>query len=324
MRVLVTGGSGYVGSVVTLCLAESGHRVAVLTRRHHGQVPVRAGTEMLQADMLDRQRLAELVTGWAPDGVCHLAGVARVRESFADPLGYFDTNVGGTLNLLHALAKLTRRTDQPIRLVFASAGAVYGPVPVEVQPIKEEQPQAPDSPYGASKLAAEHVIGAQAATGALGAVSLRCLVVAGAVGPYGDPDRSRLIPKALAVAAGLEPALVVNGDGSAIREYTHVADVAEAFRLALGATQPGTHEVVNIGSGNGASIREVIEVVESVTGQRLPLERRPAQNEPQSLVLDSTRAREQLGWKPEHADLRQIITDAWAWLRSGESIDRLS
>jgi len=317
MRVLVTGGRGYVGSVVTLRLAESGHRVAVLTHRNNGRgfPPIRFGVEVLHADLRDRERLVKVVTGWAPEGVCHLAAVARTRESFAEPLGYFDVNLGGTLNLLHALAAQTSTTDQPVRLVFASAGAVYGHVPVEVQPITESRSPAPDSPYGASKLAAEHLISAQAATGALGAVSLRCLVIAGAVGPYGDPDRSRLIPKALAVAAGQEPALVVNGDGSTVREYTHVADVADAYRLALSRIRPGVHEVFNIGSGISASIREVIETVEDVTRRRLPVEQRSARSEPAALVLDSTRARERLGWEPEQTDLRRIVADAWAWLR---------
>lgn len=321
MRVLVTGGRGYVGSVVTLQLAESGHRVAVLTHRRTGDVspPVPSEVEVLYGDLRDRERLVKVITEWAPEGVCHLAGVARIRESFADPLSYFDINLGGTLNLLHALAEQTNRTGQPARLVFASAGAVYGPVPVEAQPITEDQPPAPDSPYAASKLAAEHLISAQAATGALGAISLRCLVIAGAVGAYGDPDRSRLIPKALAVAAGQEPVLIVNGDGSTVREYTHVADVADAYRLALARIRLGTHDVTNIGSGIGASIRQVIEAVEDVTGQRLPVRQQSARSEPQALVLDSTQARGRLRWKPEHTDLGAIVADAWAWRLSRKS-----
>lgn len=319
MRVLVTGGRGYVGSVVVLRLAETGHRVAVLTHRPNGDVspPVPTGVDVLQANLRDRERLVKVVTGWAPEGVCHLAAVARIRESFTDPLAYFDINLGGTLNLLYALAEQTNRTSQPARLVFASAGAVYGAAPAEALPITEDQPPAPDSPYAGSKLAAEHLISAQAATDALGAISLRCLVIAGAVGPYGDPDRSRLLPKALAVAAGKEPALVVNGDGSTVREYTHVADVADAYRLALEQIQPGVHQVTNIGSGITASIREVIEAVEDVTGRPLPVERQPpARSEPPMLMLDSTQAREQFGWRSEHCDLRQILADGWVWLRS--------
>jgi UDP-glucose 4-epimerase len=318
MRVLVTGGLGYVGSVVALRLSEGGHSVGVLTRRRSEDVvslPVPPGVEVLHCDLRDRERLVKVVTEWAPEGVCHLAGVARIRDSFADPLTYFDINLGGTLNLLHALAEQTRKTGEPARLVFASAGAVYGSVPVEVQPITEDQPPAPDSPYAASKLAAEHLISAQAATGALGAISLRSLVIAGAVGPYGDPDLSRLIPKAVAVAAGEESALVVNGDGSTVREYTHVADVAAAYSLALDRIRPGTYDVANLGSGIGASIREIIEAVEKVTERRLPVERRPARSESPALVLNSARARDRLGWSAEHTDLRALVADSWAWIR---------
>jgi len=317
MRVLVTGGLGYVGSVVSLRLVESGHRVGVLTHRRNEDVspPVPPGVEVLHGDMRDRERLVKVVTEWAPVGVCHLAGVARIRDSFDNPLGYFDINLGGTLNLLHALAEQTNRTGEPARLVFASAGAVYGPVPIEAQPITEDQPPAPDSPYAASKLAAEHLIGAQAATGVLGAISLRCLVIAGAVGPYGDSDLSRLIPKALAVADGREPALIVNGDGSRIREYTHVADVSAAFCLALKRIRPGAHEVTNIGSGIGASIRDVIKAVEDVTGRCLRVERRPARSEPPALLLDSTRARERLEWRPQRTKLRALVADSWAWVQ---------
>ncbi|HZD71679.1 MAG TPA: NAD-dependent epimerase/dehydratase family protein [Actinomycetes bacterium] len=318
MRVLVSGGRGYVGSVVTLRLAESGHQVAVLTHRPNGDAspPLPSGVAALHGDLRDRERMVKVVTEWAPEGVYHLAGAARIRESFAEPLRYFDVNLGGTLNLLHALAEHTKRTGQPARLVFASAGAVYGPVPVEAQPINEDQPPSPDSPYAASKLAAEQLIAAQAATGALGAISLRCLVIAGAVGPYGDPDRSRLIPKALAVAAGQEPALVVNGGGSTVREYTHVADVADAYPLALGHVRTGIHQAINIGSGIGASIREVIEAVEEVTGQQLRLKQQQARPEPQALLLDSTQAKERLSWTPKHRDLRRIVGDAWTWVQS--------
>ena len=130
----------------------------MLTHRRSIDLPaqVSAGVEVLQADLRDREQLVKVVTSWAPDGDCHLAAVARIRESFTDPLGYFDINLGGTLNLLHALAEQSSTTDQPARLVFASAGAIYGPAPAEVQPVAEDQPPAPDSPYAASKLAAEH------------------------------------------------------------------------------------------------------------------------------------------------------------------------
>jgi UDP-glucose 4-epimerase len=317
VRVLVTGGLGYVGSVVALQLVRAGHEVAVLTRglREHGPRPP-GGVVVLEADLLDRERLRKVTLDYEPEGVCHLAGLARVRESFADPAGYFDTNVGGAASLLRTLAEAAQQTGRPSRVVFASAGAVYGRA--DNQPITEEARTAPTSPYGASKMAAEQLMAYQVATGALGAVSLRCWVIAGAVGPYGDPDRTRLIPKALAVAAGLEPTLAVNGDGSAVREYTHVADVAAAYQLALAATRPGEHRVFNLGSGTAASIRDVIAVVEEVTGREVVIERRPAQNEPQRVVLDSDHIRRELGWRPRQSSLHEMIRDAWEWLRSND------
>jgi UDP-glucose 4-epimerase len=315
MRVLVTGGLGYVGSVVALQLVKAGHEVAALTRglREHGP-GAPEGVVVLEADLLDREQIRKVTLEYEPEGVCHLAGLARIRESLADPAGYFDTNVGGTASLLRALAEATQRTGRPSRVVFASAGAVYGPA--GSQPITEGASTAPTSPYGASKIAAEQLMAYQATTATLGAVSLRCWVIAGAVGRYGDPDRTRLIPKALAVAAGLEPTLAVNGDGSAVREYTHVADVAEAYRLALEATEPGEHLVFNVGSGTAASIRDVIAVVEEVTGREVAIERRPAQNEPQRVVLDSDRIRRELGWRPRQSSMHGMVRDAWEWLRS--------
>jgi UDP-glucose 4-epimerase len=314
VRVLVTGGFGYVGSVVAAWLVETGHDVTVLTRGGRAGRTPPDGAEVVEGDLRDRERLAKLVVAGGFEGVCHLAGLARIRASWADPLGYFDTNLVGTINLLRALAELAERAGAPPRLVFASAGAVYSPA--APQPTSEDAPAVPASPYGASKLAAEQAIGYQATTGALGAVSLRCWGIAGAVGRYGDDDRSRLVPKALAVAAGLEPWIGVNGDGAAVRELTHVADVAEAYRLALAAARPGTHQVFNVGSGVGAAIREVITVVEEVTGRPVRVDRRLAQPEPQALVLDSRRIRGELAWRPQRSTLREIVRDGWVWLRT--------
>jgi len=314
MRVLVTGGLGYVGSVVAVRLMETGHDVTVLTRGSRTTPMPPDGAEVIEGELLDRERLAKLVVAGEFGGVCHLAALARIRESYADPLGYFDVNLVGTINLLRALAELAERTSVPTRLVFASAGAVYSPA--APQPTSEDALAAPASPYGASKLAAEQAIGYQAATGALGAVSLRCWGIAGAVGRYGDEDRSRLLPKALAVAAGRETFLEVNGDGAAVRELTHVADVAEAYRLALAAVRPGVHQVFNVGSGVAVAISEVVATVEEVTGRAVRIERRPARPEPQALVLDSRRIRRDLAWRPQRSALRGMVQDGWMWLRA--------
>jgi UDP-glucose 4-epimerase len=312
MRVLVTGGLGYVGSVVALRLAEAGHRVAVLTRGGRPAPGPPPAAVVVQGDLLDRERVRALVARLRPEATCHLAGLARVRESFRDPAAYHAVNVDGTANLVRALSEQAGRDGRAARLVFASAAAVYGPGGGD--PLGEDAPCRPTSPYGASKLAAEELLAGAAATGTLGAVSLRCPVVAGAVGPYGDPDTSRLLPKALAVAGGLQATLAVNGDGSATREYTHVADVAEAYLLALDAAVPGRHRAYNVGSGTSASILEVIAAVERVAGRRLPVERRAAADEPRALLLDSDRGRRELGWRPARPSLDGMVADAWRWL----------
>jgi UDP-glucose 4-epimerase len=235
-----------------------------------------------------------------------------VRDSFRDPAAYHAVNVDGTANLVRALSEQAGRSGRAARLVFASAAAVYGPGGGD--PLGEDAPCRPTSPYGAGKLAAEELLARAAATGTLGAVSLRCPVVAGAVGPHGDPDTSRLLPKALAVAAGLQATLAVNGDGSATREYIHVADVADAYLPALEAAAPGRHRAYNVGSGTSASIHEVIAAVERVTGRRLQVDRRAAADEPRALALDSTRVRRELGWRPARPSLDGMVADAWRWL----------
>jgi UDP-glucose 4-epimerase len=332
VRVLVTGGLGYVGHAVVLRLAEAGHEVTVLTRRRQLPADLSRDTEVHIADLLDQDQLYKLFAERHFDGVCHLAGLVRVRESFDDPAGYFQVNVGGTANLLVALAGATEQTGQPARLVFASTAAVYGPASGE--PISEDHQLAPTSPYGASKLAAEQLIGYQAAAGALGAVTLRGFSIAGAIGSHGDTDHSRIIPKALAVAAGIAPQVEINGDGSAVREFTHVAagiapqveingdgsavrefthvaDIANAYLLALTASRPGEHLICNVGTGQGVTVRKVLETVEAVTGQRLSVVMRPAANEPPALLADTALIHKRLGWQPQHSSLDEIVSDAW-------------
>jgi UDP-glucose 4-epimerase len=322
MRVLVTGGLGYIGRAVTARLAEAGHDVAILARaRPDAQADLPGHAELLLGDVRDRDHILELVAGGDFAGVCHLAGRTRGRESFGDPVGYYDTNLSGTVNLLRGLGEATRRSGEPARLVFASTVMVYGSS--DGRPIDEQHETAPMSPYGASKLACEQLLAYQAAAGALGAISLRVFAAAGAVGRHGDRDLGRLIPKALAVARGQEPYIEVNGDGSAVREFTHVADVAEAYLRALDAVKPGEHEVYNIGSGSGVSVREILAMVEEVTGRPVPVRHRPAQPEPAALIADYRRAQERLGWQPSRSALRQIIADAWqAETNSSEAVAR--
>jgi UDP-glucose 4-epimerase len=313
MRILVTGGLGFIGRVVADRLQQVGHAVTVLSRQQPKQ-PGPSGLTVVQGDIRDRDRIAEIVVGGGFDGVCHLAGRTQGRESFADPVGYYDTNLGGTINLLRALEQATARSGKPGRLVFASTVMVYGPA--DGHPIDETHPLRPMSPYGASKLAAEQLLGSQAATGRLGATSLRVFAAAGAVGSHHDTDRARIIPKALAVARGDVPFVQVNGDGSAVREFTHVADVAEAYRLALQATKPGEHAVYNVGTGNGVTVRDLLATVEEVTGRPVPVTTRPGQREPAAVIADTRRIKNDLGWEPGHSTIDQIIRDAWVALES--------
>lgn len=294
MRVLVTGAAGYIGYAVGRRLAAAGHEVDGLVRRDAG---LPAGVRAVRGDLLAPDGLPR-----GPyDGVCHLAALTRVRESFERPLPYFTANVQGTVNLLEAVA-----AD---RVVFGSTAAVYGTP--ERQPIPETEATAPASPYGASKLAAEQAVRYHARTGAIGAVVLRTFNVAGSVDGRIDPDGTRLIPAALAVAAGHAPHLDVNGDGRAVREYLHVDDLAAAYVRALEAVRPGEDRVYNVGSGAGAAVHEIVAAVEAVTGRPVPVRRRPARPEAPVLVCDAAAIRGELGWRPERSALPEIIAGSW-------------
>lgn len=304
MKVLVTGATGFVGYAVAALLAEQGHAVHGLTRSN---AALHDGVNRVHGDLSRADTLVSALSGM--DGVCHLAGRTRVRESWTDPLGYWQANVGGTLTLLGAMLAAGTK-----RLVLASSCSVYGEH--AEQPIGEAALTAPSNPYGHSKLAADHAATDLAKTGALGAVSLRAFNVAGAVPCRPDRDETRLIPRALAAQLGTAPELVINGDGSAVRDFVHVSDMAAAFALALQACEPGTSRSYNIGSGRATSVHEVITTVEAVTGRPLPRRHAPAAQEPRELLADSTLITKELGWQPKHSDLHEIITDAWTALTS--------
>ncbi|MFF4182303.1 UDP-glucose 4-epimerase GalE [Streptomyces sp. NPDC001691] len=319
-KYLVTGGAGYVGSVVAAHLVEAGHAVTVLDDLSTGfREAVPAGAAFIEARVQDAA--ARLDPSF--DAVLHFAAFSQVGESVTAPEKYWANNVGGTMALLAAMREAGVRT-----LVFSSTAATYGE-PVST-PITETDPTAPTSPYGASKLAVDHMIAGECAAHGLAAVSLRYFNVAGAYGSCGerhDPE-SHLIPLVLQVALGQREAISVYGDdyptpdGTCVRDYIHVADLAEAHLLALDAATPGEHLVCNLGNGNGFSVREVVETVRKVTGHAIPevvVGRRGG--DPAVLVASAARAHERLGWQPSRADLAEIVADAWAFARRAEHTD---
>lgn len=311
----MVGGAGYIGSVVAAQLVDAGHRVTVADNLSKGhEWAVSPGAQLVGVDILDATRLTEVVAQGF-DGVLHFAALSLVGESVAQPVRYFRTNVGGTVNLLDAM-----RAAGVGRLVFSSTAAVYGE-PEEV-PIPETAPAVPTNPYGASKLAVDAAIGFESAATGLGAVSLRYFNVAGASGDLGelhDPE-THVIPLVLRAAAGLRDSIQIYGtdyptpDGTAIRDYIHVDDLARAHLLALAACSEGGHRIYNLGNGTGFSVREVVEVARAVTGRPIPAVEAPRRaGDPAALVASSERIRKELGWVPEKPGLDQIIADAWDW-----------
>lgn len=318
MRALVIGGAGYIGSVVAKHLLQAGHRVTVaddLSRGHRWAVPDDA--EFRSVDVRDPDALTAVV-GEGYDSVLHFAALSLVGESVAEPVRYFKTNVGGSLNLLDAM-----RAGGCRRLVFSSTAAVYGEP--ETIPIQETAPTRPTNPYGASKVAVDMAIGYEAAASGLGAVSLRYFNVAGASGRQGelhDPE-THLIPSVLKVALGEGDAVRIFGadyptpDGTAIRDYIHVDDLARAHLLALEATVEPGHRIFNLGNGTGFSVREVVDTARLVTGCQIPSIESPRRaGDPPVLVASSERIRSELGWTPEKPALEDMVSDAWEWLRA--------
>ncbi|MEU5579782.1 UDP-glucose 4-epimerase GalE [Streptomyces huasconensis] len=311
-KYLVTGGAGYVGSVVAQHLIEAGHEVSVLDNLSTGfREGVPAGAAFIEGDIRDAAKWLDS----SFDAVLHFAAFSQVGESVAKPEKYWDNNVGGTMALLAAMRDADVR-----RLVFSSTAATYGE-PVST-PITETDPTAPTSPYGASKLAVDHMITGEAAAHGLAAVSLRYFNVAGAYGQFGerhDPE-SHLIPLVLQVAQGTREAISVYGDdyptddGTCVRDYIHVADLAEAHLLAVEAATPGEHLICNLGNGNGFSVRQVIETVRQVTGHPIPeVMAARRDGDPAVLVASAATAHEKLGWRPSRPDLAGIVADAWAF-----------
>ncbi len=309
MRLLVTGGAGYIGSVVASVLLERDHEVTVLddlSTGHADAVP--AGARFVAASIFEAAPV--LAEGF--DAVLHFAAKSLVGESVAKPELYWHNNVSGSLALLEAM-----RTNGVRRIVFSSTAAVYGD-PTSV-PIASGAVTAPTNPYGASKLAVDLMLTSYAAAHDFAAVSLRYFNVAGAHGPVGERHtvETHLIPNVLRAVDGSGPPLQLFGtdyptpDGTAVRDYIHVTDLAEAHVLALAVAEPGSHAIFNLGSGVGSSVAEVVHAVEQVTGRPVPREVRPRRaGDPAQLVADGALAQEHLGWRPTRS-LEQMVADAW-------------
>ncbi|MET9239397.1 UDP-glucose 4-epimerase GalE [Nonomuraea sp. NPDC003709] len=309
MRLLVTGGAGYVGSVVAAQLIEAGHEVTVLddlSTGHQDAVP--EGARFVQKSITEAHDVLD-----GMDAVLHFAAKSLVGESVEKPGLYWAHNLGGTLALLDAM-----RDKGVSRIVFSSTAATYGEP--ERSPIEEDDPTRPTNPYGASKLAVDTALSAFAAIRGLGAVSLRYFNVAGAYGRYRERHtiETHLIPNVLKVATGERESVSVFGtdyptpDGTCVRDYVHVSDLSRAHLLALDAITPGKHKIYNLGSGTGFSVQEVISVCREVTGHEIPAvvaDRRPG--DPAVLVASSARIQRELGWKAERPALRDIVSDAW-------------
>jgi UDP-glucose 4-epimerase len=326
MRVLVTGGAGYIGSVVAAQLAAAGHEVTVLDDLSTGFADaVPPGATFVKGTLRD---CAAEVLSDGIDAVLHFAAKSLVGESVADPAKYWSNNLGGTISLLEAMREIRVRT-----IVFSSTAAVYGEP--ESTPILETAPTRPTSPYGASKIAVDTTLGEFCRLYGFGAISLRYFNVAGAhqaldehgagrwLGERHNPE-THLIPNVLAAATQGRPVRVFGDDyptpdGTCVRDYIHVTDLADAHLRALEATRPGQHRVYNLGHGAGFSVREVIEVCREVTGIDIVADAGPRRaGDPAVLVASSARIQSELGWRALR-DLRAMAADAWRFTQARSS-----
>ncbi|MEX0853088.1 MAG: UDP-glucose 4-epimerase GalE [Bauldia sp.] len=318
MRILVTGGAGYIGSHTCKALAGAGHEPVVydnLVRGH--EWAVRWGP-LERGDILDTERLAAVLRKHRPSAVIHFAAFAYVGESVDDPAKYYRNNVVGTLSLLDAM-----RASRVDKLVFSSTCATYG-LP-RALPLSEGQPQMPINAYGQTKLAIERALADYGRAYGLRSIALRYFNAAGAdpdgaLGEQHDPE-THLLPLLLQVAAGLRDCVTVHGDdyetpdGTCIRDFVHVSDLADAHVLALDALgEKGGLAAYNLGMGRGSSVREIIGAVEDLTGRKVRCQIGPRRTgDPPILFADAALARRELGWEPRHSDLARIIETAWNW-----------
>jgi UDP-glucose 4-epimerase len=319
MNVFVTGGAGYIGSHVVRLLLEAGHRVRVYDNLSEGHAAAVPPEVLFRGDLADEARLAEgLAGGW--DCLLHFAASCAVGESMENPEKYYVNNVVASLRLASAMRKAGIG-----RIVFSSSAATYGN-PDKV-PIPEDHPTAPINAYGQTKLDFEVALGYYAAAYGLGYAALRYFNAAGAapdakIGEDHKPE-THLVPVVLQVALGRREAVSVFGtdyptpDGTCVRDYVHVYDLAQAHILAMQAIRPGKGLTFNLGNGAGYSVREVIEAARRITGHAIPVKEGPRRaGDPPSLVASSERIIKELGWKPQYPAIQSILETAWRWHKS--------
>jgi UDP-glucose 4-epimerase len=313
MKILVVGGAGYIGSVCAELLLDEGHTVSIfdnLSEGHRAALDSRA--QFVEGDLQDRQFIETTLVQQKPDAVMHFAANALVGESMQNPSKYFRNNVANGLNLLDGMVV----AGVP-KIIFSSTCATFGPP--ERLPIDESTPQRPINPYGESKLAFEKILRWYDQIHGLKFVSLRYFNAAGASGKFGEDHRieTHLIPNVLKVALGEKPSVDVFGadyetpDGTCIRDYIHIIDLARAHILALGAAKS---DFYNLGTGGGSSVREVIDSCRKVTGRKINVVEKPRRpGDPPRLIASSEKIKRELGWKPQFQSLDVILESAWKW-----------
>jgi UDP-glucose 4-epimerase len=313
MKILVVGGAGYIGSVCAELLLDGAHEVAVfdnLTEGHRRAVDDRAA--FIEGDLSDREKIEAALSSTHPEAVMHFAANALVGESMRDPSKYFRNNVASGLNLLDAMVATGVQ-----RLVFSSTCAIFG-LPERV-PIDETSPPRPINPYGESKLAFEKILRWYDQIYGLRFVSLRYFNAAGASANFGEDHRveTHLIPSVLQVALGQKPHVEIYGtdyetpDGTCIRDYIHILDLAQAHILALNSPKS---EFYNLGTGGGSSVREVIDAARKVTGAKIEIVERPRRpGDPPRFIAASEKIKRELGWEPRFQSLEAILESAWKW-----------
>jgi UDP-glucose 4-epimerase len=316
MRILVTGGTGYIGGTVARLLLAGGDAVTIYDNLSHSKRgAVAAGAEFVEGELADRALLEKTLRAGRFDGVMHFAALIEAGESMEKPEIYFRNNTAGTLTLLEAMLATGHK-----RLVFSSTAACYGEP--ETTPIAEDARLAPTNAYGESKLMVEQMLGWFHRIHGLRYASLRYFNVAGAMEGYGEAHEpeSHLVPLVLDVALGRRKSIQIFGedyptrDGTCIRDYIHVRDLADAHLLALAALKEQECLIYNLGNGQGFTVREVIESARRVTGRAIAVEARARRaGDPAVLVASSEKIRRELGWRPRFAELDTIVRSAWEW-----------